>query len=102
MTCSTRSTTTAARTSDDGQRSAACRSWSRISTTRQRPGRALDHLDEQNAELGGDDVHSKAYHMRDNVIPAMPEVRAACDRLERMVPDDLWPLPRYREMLFIR
>jgi glutamine synthetase len=63
---------------------------------------ALDHLDEQNAELGGDDVHSKARHVRDNVIPAMTRVRAAGDRLERMVPDDLWPLPRYREMLFIR
>ena len=63
---------------------------------------ALDGLDAQNAELGGDDVHSKSLHMRDNVIPAMLAVRAACDRLERMVPDDLWPLPRYREMLFIR
>ncbi|HEX2165995.1 MAG TPA: glutamine synthetase III [Longimicrobiales bacterium] len=63
---------------------------------------SLDRLDAQNAELGGDTVHSKAYHMRDNVIPAMLDVRQACDRLERMVPDDLWPLPRYREMLFIR
>jgi glutamine synthetase len=62
----------------------------------------LDHLDAQNAELGGDDMHSKAFHVRDNVIPAMSRVRAACDRLERMVPDDLWPLPRYREMLFVR
>lgn len=63
---------------------------------------ALEILDDQNAELGGDDVHSKAFHVRDNVIPAMTEVRTAADRLERMVPDDLWPLPRYREMLFIR
>ncbi|HEX6306969.1 MAG TPA: glutamine synthetase III [Longimicrobiales bacterium] len=63
---------------------------------------SLDVLDAQNAELGGDDVHSKAYHMRDNVVPAMLDVRSACDRLERMVPEDLWPLPRYREMLFIR
>jgi glutamine synthetase len=63
---------------------------------------SLDRLDAENAELGGDDVHSKSLHMRDNVIPAMLEVRAACDRLERMVPDDLWSLPRYREMLFIR
>src|SRR5688572_706708 len=63
---------------------------------------ALDDLDEQNRELGGDNAHTKAYHMRDNVIPAMGRVRAACDRLERMVPEDLWPLPRYREMLFIR
>jgi glutamine synthetase len=63
---------------------------------------ALGVLDTQNAELGGDDVHSKAFHVRDNVVPAMGKVREACDRLERMVPDDLWPLPRYREMLFIR
>jgi glutamine synthetase len=63
---------------------------------------ALDVLDAQNAELGGEDVHSKAYHVRDNVIPAMQKVRTACDLLERKVPDDLWPLPRYREMLFIR
>jgi glutamine synthetase len=63
---------------------------------------ALENLDAQNAELGGEDMHSKAFHVRDNVIPAMSRVRAACDRLERMVPDDLWPLPRYREMLFIR
>jgi glutamine synthetase len=63
---------------------------------------SLNALDAQNTELGGDTVHSKAHHMRDNVIPAMQSVRSSCDRLERMVPDDLWPLPRYREMLFVR
>jgi glutamine synthetase len=63
---------------------------------------ALDGLDAPNAELGGDTAHSKSFHMRDNVIPAMMRVRAVCDRLERMVPEDLWPLPRYREMLFVR
>ncbi len=62
----------------------------------------LAKLDKQNAELGGDDVHSKALHMRDNVIPAMNAVREVCDRLERMVPDDLWPLPTYQEMLFVK
>jgi len=40
--------------------------------------------------------------MRDSVLPAMADVRAACDLLERMVADDLWPLPRYSEMLFIK
>ena len=63
---------------------------------------ALAELDHQNAELGGDNAHSKSFHMRDNVIPAMNRVRAACDKLERAVPEDLWPLPRYREMLFVR
>lgn len=63
---------------------------------------ALQALDKQNSELGGDTVHSKAHHMRDNVIPAMNAVRSAVDRLEKFLPDDLWPLPRYREMLFVR
>ena len=63
---------------------------------------ALDELVKQNEELGGDDVHSKAHHMRDHIIPAMAKVRNVADRLERVLPDDLWPLPRYREMLFIK
>ncbi|HEX2205736.1 MAG TPA: hypothetical protein VHG91_20655 [Longimicrobium sp.] len=63
---------------------------------------ALEALVAQNEELGGEDVHSKAYHMRDNVIPAMTAVRAACDRLEKVVPDDYWPLPTYRDMLFVK
>jgi glutamine synthetase len=63
---------------------------------------ALDALVAQNAELGGEDVHSKAYHVRDNVIPAMGAVRAAADRLEKVIPDDYWPLPTYRDMLFVK
>jgi glutamine synthetase len=56
----------------------------------------------QNEELGGDSVHSKAHHMRDHVIPAMTAVRAAADKLEKVLPDTYWPLPRYREMLFVK
>ena len=63
---------------------------------------ALDGLVAQNAELGGEDVHSKAFHVRDNVIPAMLRVRAAADKLEKVVPDDYWPLPTYRDMLFVK
>jgi glutamine synthetase len=63
---------------------------------------ALDALIAQNEELGGDTVHSKSYHMRDNVIPAMNAVRAAADKLEKVVPDDYWPLPTYRDMLFVK
>ena len=40
--------------------------------------------------------------MRDNIVPAMLAVRDVCDRMEKVLPDDLWPLPRYREMLFIK
>ncbi len=62
----------------------------------------LDELVAQNAELGGDAIQSKAEHMRANIIPAMTAVRETVDRLEKIVPDDLWPLPTYRDMLFVK
>jgi glutamine synthetase len=40
--------------------------------------------------------------MRSDVFPALNTVRAAADKLETLVADDLWPLPTYREMLFIK
>ena len=43
-----------------------------------------------------------AIYMRDKVIPAMTAVRETSDKLERIVADDLWPLPKYSEMLFIK
>ncbi len=43
-----------------------------------------------------------ATYMRDTVIPAMDDVRQIADRLEKLVADDLWPLPKYSEMLFIK
>ena len=43
-----------------------------------------------------------AAYMRDRVIPAMDDVREVADRLEKVVADDLWPLPKYSEMLFIK
>ena len=45
-------------------------------------------------------AHAK--HARDEVIPAMTAVRTAADKLEGLVADDLWPLPTYQEMLFIK
>ena len=41
-----------------------------------------------------------AYH--DNVVPAMEIIRYHIDKLELMVDNEMWPLPKYREMLFIR
>jgi glutamine synthetase len=40
--------------------------------------------------------------MCDKVLPAMLKVREFADALEAVVADDLWALPSYQEMLFIR
>jgi glutamine synthetase len=47
-------------------------------------------------------AQKEAVYMRDRVIPAMEDVREVADRLEKIVADDLWPLPKYSEMLFIK
>lgn len=41
-----------------------------------------------------------AYH--DNVVPPMESIRRHIDKLELMVDNEMWPLPKYRELLFIR
>jgi len=43
-----------------------------------------------------------ATHFGEKVTVAMQELRTVCDKIEAIVPDELWPLPKYREMLFIR
>lgn len=50
---------------------------------------------------GSDDLHEEATRKRDEVIPAMNQVREACDNLEGLVPADRWGLPSYNEMLFV-
>ncbi|MVN85581.1 glutamine synthetase type III [Deinococcus sp. HMF7620] len=63
---------------------------------------AVQSLSEQNAATGGDEVHDKAHHMRDHVLPAMSAVRTAADALEKVVAEQHWPLPTYRQMLFVK
>ncbi len=53
-------------------------------------------------ESDSDDVAAQAMGYRNEVLPAMEQVRDAADFLERLVDDSLWPLPKYREMMFIR
>ncbi len=55
----------------------------------------LDHEGDGSAEK-----HAK--YFRDKVIPAMTSLRETGDSLEGIVPHDIWPLPTYREMLFIK
>ena len=49
-----------------------------------------------------DDVREKAIAYHDNVAPLIEDIRKHVDKLELIVDDELWPLPKYREMLFIR
>jgi len=65
-------------------------------------GAALAALEQANSypeELEGLEL---ATHARDKQLAAMDAVREAADKLERVVADDLWPLPKYEEMLFIK
>jgi glutamine synthetase len=65
-------------------------------------GSALAELEAANAypeDLEGLELAERA---RDRQIAAMGAVREAADRLEKVVADDLWPLPKYEEMLFIK
>lgn len=47
-----------------------------------------------------EDVERRAHLMTEEVLPAMEGVRALCDASELLVAEDVWPFPRYREMLF--
>jgi glutamine synthetase len=62
---------------------------------------ALKELEAANADPGLEGLEM-AIHARDKQIAAMESVREAADKLEKVVADDLWPLPKYEEMLFIK
>ncbi len=46
--------------------------------------------------------YDHAKHARAEIFPALGTIREAADKLETVIADDLWPLPTYREMLFIK
>ncbi len=49
-----------------------------------------------------DDAHLKAIAYHDTVEPRLDAIRYQIDKLELIIDDSLWPLPKYRELLFIR
>lgn len=49
-----------------------------------------------------DTERDKAIAYHDDVMPKMDEIRTHIDNLELMVDNEIWPLPKYRELLFIR
>jgi glutamine synthetase len=62
----------------------------------------VDHLQELLEHEADGHAEKHAKYFRDKVIPAMNALRETADSLECIVPNDLWPLPTYREMLFIK
>jgi glutamine synthetase len=63
---------------------------------------AISALEEAN--LYPDDLEGieLAVYARDEQLTAMATVRELGDKLEKVVADDIWPLPKYEEMLFIK
>ena len=60
-----------------------------------------DALESTLAHSGGS-AEKHAKYMRDKVVPSMAKLRELGDQLEVLTPHDIWPLPTYREMLFIK
>jgi glutamine synthetase len=48
-----------------------------------------------------EDLSEKAKYFSDSVVDLLNDVREPADELERIVPDEIWPLPKYSEMLFV-
>jgi len=63
---------------------------------------AIRKLDDANHYPDGVEGLELAVYARDNQLVAMAEVREVADKLEKVVADDLWPLPKYSEILFVR
>ncbi|QDU34751.1 Glutamine synthetase [Poriferisphaera corsica] len=63
---------------------------------------ALEALEIENAKEDASEAIDHARHYLEVIVPLMNRVREASDTLEGYVADDIWPLPTYQEMLFIK
>jgi len=64
--------------------------------------KALEEVNIYPDGLEDGDAIELAKYARDKQLTAMGEVREVADKLERIVADEFWPLPKYAEMLFIK
>jgi glutamine synthetase len=53
-------------------------------------------------EHSGGSAEKHAKYMRDKVVPGMAKLREVGDEIEVLTPHEIWPLPTYREMLFVK
>ena len=63
---------------------------------------AVAQIDEEVVKHDFTDVEAHMRHSADVICPLMGEARLHADALELLVSDELWPLPKYAEMLFIK
>jgi glutamine synthetase len=63
---------------------------------------AIADLESANAYPDGVEGIQLAEYARDSQLTALAAVREVADQLEKVVADDLWPLPKYSEILFIK
>jgi glutamine synthetase len=58
--------------------------------------------DERKRANNLDTIIDRANNYANNVKPYFTEIRSHCDKLELLIDDELWPLPKYRELMFIK
>ena len=63
---------------------------------------AMRRLEETIEIPSGLSLSQQGRYLLDTVIPLMNALRKGVDELEQICDDELWPLPTYQEMLFIR
>ena len=64
--------------------------------------KTVDALDAEVEELqAGPEGYDAAVRYQNEVVPMLEEIRKHVDSLEMMIDDQMWPLPKYRELLFV-
>jgi glutamine synthetase len=64
--------------------------------------KTYEMVEARKAANNEEDSHKKAIMYCDNVKPFFEVIRYNVDKLELIVDDELWPLPKYRELLFLK
>jgi len=70
-----------------------------ITTIVEKADEMLNLRREANHKIG---ERTKAIAYHDNIVPLMEEIRHHVDKLEVIVDDEMWTLPKYRELMFIK
>ncbi len=60
----------------------------------------LSELDEKLTRLSELSAADKAFYFHDFVMPKLRAVREACDDMERMMPENKWPMPNYMDLMY--